>query len=153
MNRITCFNSGGISFRSVDCLFKGDRRVNRVSVYTSDSSSFSPWGCFFLLRLPRSTSIIQGYKCFLIHIRVCHRSWIINIKHTVGEFVRFQSNHGTDTLTPGEIWKKRNSEGTGLPETLNPHLCFAKLFFFFSCMTFSSCAGVSEDSSSHANGY
>jgi len=79
MNRITCFNPGGISFRSVDCLFKGDRRVNRVSVYTSDSSSFSPWGCFFLLRLPRSTSIIQGYKCFLIHIRVCHRSWIINI--------------------------------------------------------------------------
>jgi len=27
MNRITCFNPGGISFRSVDCLFKGDRRV------------------------------------------------------------------------------------------------------------------------------
>lgn len=92
------------------------------------------WGCSFLL--PQSTSIIQGYKCFFIYIRACHRSRILNIKHTVGTFVRLQSNHGIDTLTRrvSSEWK-RNSEGTALTETLYPHLCFAKLF---SCMTFSS---------------
>ncbi len=106
------------------------------------------WGCSFLL--PQSTSIIQGYKCFFIYIRACHRSRILNIKHTVGTFVGLQSNHGIDTLTRrgSSVWK-RISEGTALTETLYPHLCFAKLFFVHD---FPFSAGLSEDSRL-ANGY
>lgn len=38
--KFICLNPGGLSLRRVDCLFKGVCRLNRVSVYISDSSSF-----------------------------------------------------------------------------------------------------------------
>ncbi len=105
-----------------DCFFKGGLSCEQSQCrFTSQTPPPFSWGCSFLL--PQSTSIIQGYKCVFIHIRACHRSRIIHIKHSSCASIKPWDWHA-DT----ERFERRETEGTALTETLYPHLCFAKLF-------------------------